>query len=781
MKRSMIAVLAILCLLGVCVGMGPAAGGVPVAASPAGAGLAASGSVTSVFYEDFEWAFPGSAWVVGDMGSGSGDDYWGAAWSVENARVHGGNWSGWCAEEGTNSPNMDKPNSEIRAYDYNMDAFMHQAWSFEKDMSTWDLAYLDFWAWSQTEPNADYLALEWYDEGSNTWVNTGPDQRITGNSGWTHHYWKTPYRYMTSGALFGFLFHSDFNEIGEGAYVDDINLMQADVTVEPDSYATANIARRGDSFTLNYHIHNPAPFPVQCGLGARIAGIDAPVGYSDAARDTVVTIPSGYSWQTRTFEVPSGIPPEFGALDGEYNIIFEIWSGTPKDTTDGNRFWGWAEAADTLTVDSTPPAVPTLISPANGARVDNATPTFDWSDVTDPSGAYYAIEVDDDASFSSPIINAAAPISKHTAASALADGRYHWRVRVEDRLGNSSLFSPAWYFDLAQASPPAVTTAAATAIGTTSATLNGNLSGPGTAASVQVSFEWGATEAYGNATAPQAMAGAGNFSAPLSGLAANTTYHFRARAQGEGAPAFGSDMAFTTAASLAVPPVVATANAGSVTGGSARLYGSLTSMGTAVTVSASFVWGTVQGGPYPNETVTIALSSAGNFIFDLGGLSAGTTVYYQAKGVGDGTAYGVEKSFTTTGAAAGAPVVAGVEADHGRPGDELTVTITGSNLAGATSVALGEGIAVSEVRVVSDSQVTARIVIQSDASPGKRDVAVTAPSGTGTSPGGFEVSGAGSRVHLWVYLVAVAGGLLGLGLLASLAVWLRRRTAKSGT
>ena len=134
------------------------------------------------------------------------------------------------------------------------------------------------------------------------------------------YYWKTPCRYMTSGALFGFLFHSDFSEIGEGVYVDDMNLMRADVTVESDSYASVDNVHPGDSITLNYHIHNPAPFAVQCGLGARIAGIDAPVGYSDAANDTVVTIPSGDSWQTRTFTVQSGIPPEFGAPDGLYNM-----------------------------------------------------------------------------------------------------------------------------------------------------------------------------------------------------------------------------------------------------------------------------------------------------------------------------------------------------------------------------------------------------------------------------------------------------------------------------
>ena len=88
--------------------------------------------------------------------------------------------------------------------------------------------------------------------------------------------------------------------------------------------------------------------------------------------------------------------------------------------------------------------------------------------------------------------------------------------------------------------------------------------------------------------------------------------------------------------------------------------------------------------------------------------------------MGDGTSYGVEMSFTTSGTAAGGiPVIGSLVADHGQPGDELTVTITGSNLAGATAVAFGEGITVSEFRVVSDTEITAKIAIGSEAAPAR--------------------------------------------------------------
>jgi len=40
----------------------------------------------------------------------------------------------------------------------------------------------------------------------------------------------------------------------------------------------------------------------------------------------------------------------------------------------------------------------------------------------------------------------------------------------------------------------------------------------------------------------------GTFSANLTGLSANTTYHFRAKAVGAGSAAYGDDMSFTTTA-----------------------------------------------------------------------------------------------------------------------------------------------------------------------------------------------------------------------------------------
>lgn len=77
------------------------------------------------------------------------------------------------------------------------------------------------------------------------------------------------------------------------------------------------------------------------------------------------------------------------------------------------------------------------------------------------------------------------------------------------------------------------------------ATLNGVLEAMGTAATVQVSFEYGTTTSYGGTTASQNMTSPGPFSFRVYGLALKTVYHFRSKAVGDGT-AYGEDKTFQT-------------------------------------------------------------------------------------------------------------------------------------------------------------------------------------------------------------------------------------------
>jgi hypothetical protein len=97
---------------------------------------------------------------------------------------------------------------------------------------------------------------------------------------------------------------------------------------------------------------------------------------------------------------------------------------------------------------------------------------------------------------------------------------------------------------------PSVVTTAAGGITATGATLNGMVNDNGSQTSV--SFDYGTTTAYGFSmpatTGGTVGAGAGNTAAAvaLTGLACNTTYHFRARGTNSAGTATGNDMSFTT-------------------------------------------------------------------------------------------------------------------------------------------------------------------------------------------------------------------------------------------
>ena len=98
----------------------------------------------------------------------------------------------------------------------------------------------------------------------------------------------------------------------------------------------------------------------------------------------------------------------------------------------------------------------------------------------------------------------------------------------------------------------------------------------------------------------------------------------------------------------AIPLTTVTTNdATNIEVDSTRLNGNLDDLGTATSVNVSFEWGQIPGGPYPNETTPQTMNATGAFSFDLLPLMSNTTYYFRAKGVGDSTSYGTEKSFTT--------------------------------------------------------------------------------------------------------------------------------------
>ena len=69
---------------------------------------------------------------------------------------------------------------------------------------------------------------------------------------------------------------------------------------------------------------------------------------------------------------------------------------------------GGASASGVFIMEATSPSLPQIVSPKDGSRVgffDRAAPTFKWSDVSDPSGVYYSLEVSSQSDFATTVLS----------------------------------------------------------------------------------------------------------------------------------------------------------------------------------------------------------------------------------------------------------------------------------------------------------------------------------------------------------------------------------------
>lgn len=146
---------------------------------------------------------------------------------------------------------------------------------------------------------------------------------------------------------------------------------------------------------------------------------------------------------------------------------------------------------------------------------------------------------------------------------------------------------------------------------------------------------------YENETPALTMTTSGLFSADLNGLTPHITYHFRAKAVGDGI-AFGDDM---TVLMSTEHPIITTNAASNVTTDSVTLNATLDYLGTASSIEVSFEWGLDT--TYSNETTPQTMTATGSFTANLSDLEPGITYHFRAKAVGNDTAYGNDITSTT--------------------------------------------------------------------------------------------------------------------------------------
>lgn len=105
--------------------------------------------------------------------------------------------------------------------------------------------------------------------------------------------------------------------------------------------------------------------------------------------------------------------------------------------------------------DYIPPPVPQLVYPSSGSYINTLYPTFDWSDVTDPSGVYYELQVSTSTSFVVLTISTSGLTSSAFTINqpVLRQTVYYWRVRAKDGIGNTGGWSSVWSVNI-DTTPP---------------------------------------------------------------------------------------------------------------------------------------------------------------------------------------------------------------------------------------------------------------------------------------------------------------------------------------
>ncbi len=200
---------------------------------------------------------------------------------------------------------------------------------------------------------------------------------------------------------------------------------------------------------------------------------------------------------------------------------------------------------------------------------------------------------------------------------------------------------------------PTVTTKAVTSITTNSATCGGNVTSDGCTTVTARGVCWSTSQnpIVSNSHTTNGT-GTGDFSSSLTGLSPNTTYYVRAYATNSVGTAYGSQMGFTTPASM---PTVTSSSISNITSTTASGGGYVTSTGGATVIARGVCWSTSQNPTVSNSHTTDG-TGTGSFTSNITGLTAGTTYYVRAYATNSvGTSYGAQRSFTTTDVADGNP------------------------------------------------------------------------------------------------------------------------------
>ena len=196
--------------------------------------------------------------------------------------------------------------------------------------------------------------------------------------------------------------------------------------------------------------------------------------------------------------------------------------------------------------------------------------------------------------------------------------------------------------------PPTVTTTGSSAITVNSATASGDVT-PVSSAVTESGICWSLAANPTTAdshTATSPVVSSGPFNINITGLAAATTYHYRAYAINGVGTSYGADLNFLTLPPIL--PTVTTTNSSAVTAVSASSGGNVSDDGGAAVTQRGVCWNTTGTPVITADPFTTNGTGTGSFSSVAQVLSPATTYHLRAYAINSvGTAYGNEITFTT--------------------------------------------------------------------------------------------------------------------------------------
>jgi len=198
---------------------------------------------------------------------------------------------------------------------------------------------------------------------------------------------------------------------------------------------------------------------------------------------------------------------------------------------------------------------------------------------------------------------------------------------------------------------PILTTDPASSIERTTVTLNSTISDTDGDDATTVGFEYGDTTAYGTTTEETGSFGDDeSFTADITDLTCETTYHFKAYAENTGGSGYGDDREFTT--DDCIVPTLTTGGASSIEKTTATLSGTITDLGGENADTRGFEYGLTTN--YNLASYSDGLFSAEAYTANISALTCETTYHYRASAENSaGYGFGEDQQFTTSNCSSG--------------------------------------------------------------------------------------------------------------------------------